>query len=137
MIVYTDSPDGLKAEQLCGFFVGWPNHPTPETHLDLLNQSDEIVVALDDETGNVIGFINANSDYLFSAYIPLLEVLPEYQNRGIGGELVRRMLAKFSDLYMIDLMCDVEKQPFYERFGMRTATGMMTRNFHNQSGRQR
>jgi predicted N-acetyltransferase YhbS len=66
-----------------------------------------------------------------------LEVLPDYQHRGIGSELVRRMLAKFSDLYMIDLTCDVERQPFYEQFGMRPATGMMIRDFNNQAGRIR
>jgi ribosomal protein S18 acetylase RimI-like enzyme len=137
MIVYTDSADGLCADQLRGFFVGWPNPPTPETHLKLLKKSDEIVLALDDETGNIVGFINANTDYLLSAYIPLLEVLPEYQKRGMGSELVRRMLAKFRDFYMIDLMCDTDKQPFYEQFGMRPATGMMIRNFNNQAGRTR
>jgi ribosomal protein S18 acetylase RimI-like enzyme len=135
MIVYTDKPDDVTAEQLHGFFVGWPNPPSPETHLELLVKSDEIVLAMDDETGNVVGFINAITDHLMSAYIPLLEVLPEYRKRGIGSELVRRMLEKFSGLYMIDLMCDVERQPFYERLGMRTATGMMIRDFKNQAGR--
>ena len=61
--------------------------------------------------------------------IPLLEVLPEYQGRGIGAELVRRMLEELQQLYMIDLLCDEDVQPFYERFEMRRAQGMFIRNY--------
>jgi ribosomal protein S18 acetylase RimI-like enzyme len=64
-----------------------------------------------------------------SAYIPLLEVLPEYQGSGIGSELVRRVLAPVGDLYMVDLACDEELVPFYERLGfMRVGAAMGIRN---------
>ncbi|HLI51328.1 MAG TPA: GNAT family N-acetyltransferase [Thermomicrobiaceae bacterium] len=134
MIRFTDSPAGIEPRQLVGFFVGWPNPPSPERHLALLNGSSHVVLAIDDDTGRVVGFINASSDGVLSAYIPLLEVLPEYQDRGIGSELTRRMLDQLRDLYMIDLLCDPEIQPYYERFGMRRATGMMLRNYGRQSG---
>jgi predicted N-acetyltransferase YhbS len=71
---------------------------------------------------------------VLSAYIPLLEVLPAYQGQGIGSELVRRMLAKLADLYMVDLLCDPGMQPFYERLGMRPTTGMLRRNYDRQAG---
>ena len=58
-----------------------------------------------------------------SAFIPLLEVLPEYQRRGIGSELVRRMLLLLADTYMIDLCCDEELVGFYERFGLADGSG--------------
>jgi ribosomal protein S18 acetylase RimI-like enzyme len=82
----------------------------------------------------VIGYINAVSDGLHSAFIPQLEVLPEYRKRGIGGELVRRMLDQLRDFYSIDLICDEEIQPFYERLGMRRAIGMLYRNYGRQAG---
>jgi hypothetical protein len=44
------------------------------------------------------------------------------------------MLAKLSRLYMVDLICDPEAQPFYERLGMKKATGMMVRRYERQSG---
>ena len=133
MIRYIDSIDGITFDKLTGFFVGWPNPPSQKTHLDILHKSDHIVLAIDDSTGQVVGFINAHSDQIMSAYIPLLEVLPEYQGQGIGRELVHRMLDHYRDLYMIDLTCDIERQPFYERSGMTRATGMRIRNFDRQS----
>lgn len=134
MITYIDSIVNVTPANLCGFFVGWPNPPSQETHLKLLANSDEIVLAIDDETGNVVGFTTAISDGVLSAYIPFLEVLPAYQGQGIGQELTRRMLEKLSALYMVDLICDPELQPFYARFGMKQATGMMLRNLERQLG---
>ena len=134
MIVYTDSVEGIAAENLQGFFVGWPKSPSPETHLRLLANSDHVVLAVDDITGNVVGFISAITDDVLSAYIPLLEVLPDYQRRAIGQELVRRMLEKLAGLYAVDLLCEQELQPFYARFGMQAASGMMLRDYERQSG---
>lgn len=133
MIHYSDSVSDITPSQLQGFFVGWPNRPSPETHLTLLLQSDSVVLAIDDATGKVVGFITAISDHVLCAYIPLLEVLPSYQGQGIGQELVRRMLEKLEDFYMVDLLCDPELQPFYSRQGMHTATGMLKRNFASQA----
>lgn len=128
MISYTDSITGITAEKLHGFFVDWLNPPSPETHLKLLANSYKVVLAIDDKSGNVVGFITAVSDGVLSAYIPLLEVLPAYQGQGIGQELTRRMLYKLSDMYMVDLMCDKELQSFYAQFGMKPASGMCIRN---------
>ncbi len=134
MLFYSDSVEGLTADQLDGFFVGWPNPPCPQTHLKLLQNSAHVVLAVDEETGNVVGFVTAISDEVLTAHIPLLEVLPAYQGRGIGGELMRRVLEQLSKLYAVDLLCDPELQAFYERLGMRRAVGMMVRNYERQSG---
>lgn len=135
MIDYRESVDGIRPDQLLGFFEGWPKHPTPERHLTLLRYSDYVVLAWDDENQRVVGFINAVSDNVLSAYIPLLEVLPAYRRRGIGGALVRRLLEKLKHLYMVDLTCDANLQPFYERLGMQRYTSMMMRRFDRQDGR--
>jgi ribosomal protein S18 acetylase RimI-like enzyme len=134
MITYRTSLEGISAEMLTGFFVGWPKPPSSETQLRLLQQSYRVVLAIDDQNNRVVGFINAISDGVLSAYIPLLEVLPEYQMQGIGDELVKRMLKLLDNLYMIDLTCDRPMQKFYERFGMMPSTGMMIRNYARQSG---
>lgn len=134
MVKYVYDLGAIEAAQLQGFFVGWPNPPKPETHLKLLRGSSHAVLALDEASGRVVGFITAISDGVLSAYIPLLEVLPEWQGRGIGQELTRRMLDELRHLYMVDLLCDAELQPFYKRTGMFPATGMMIRNFDRQSG---
>lgn len=134
MISYTDSLARISAGNIGGFFVGWPNPPSPETHLKLLRNSDHVVLALDEETGNAVGFVTAISDGVLSAYIPLLEVLPAFQGQGIGRELLRRLLEKLKGLYMVDAICDPELQPFYERLGMRKYTGMTVRRLDKQSG---
>jgi ribosomal protein S18 acetylase RimI-like enzyme len=134
-IIYLDSADDLSVHQLRGgFWVGWPNPPSAETHLRLLRNSAVILLAQDTSTGEIVGFITAVSDGVLSAYIPFLEVLPAWQGRGIGGELVERLLTRLRQLYMIDLLCDVPLQPYYARHGMTPATGMAIRNYDRQSG---
>jgi ribosomal protein S18 acetylase RimI-like enzyme len=134
IITYTDSLADVTIDHLRGgFFVGWPNPPSPITHYRILRNSAAIVLARI-EDGTVVGFITAVSDGVSCAYIPHLEVLPAYQGQGIGTELVRQMLAKLRHLYMIDLVCDPELQPFYERVGMRKVTGMVVRNYDRQAG---
>jgi ribosomal protein S18 acetylase RimI-like enzyme len=131
---YLTSADTITADQLLGFFVGWPNPPSPETHLAILQRSDAVVLAVDEQTGRIVGFINALSDGVLNAFIPLLEVLPAYQGRGIGSELVRRMVALLGNLYAVDVMCDADVQSFYARLGMQPAQGMMLRRYDRQSG---
>jgi len=133
MIIYEDSLENITPDQLQGFFVGWPKPPNTDTHLKILQQSSYFVIAIDEKTSKVVGFINSISDNIMSVYIPLLEVLPEYQKKGIGKELVKRVLNKFKNLYMVDLTCDIETQPFYEKLDLRKSTGMMIRNFDMQA----
>jgi GNAT superfamily N-acetyltransferase len=126
-IAYTDSIAGITPEQLAGFFVGWPQPPSAEIHFQLLKGSDFIELAIDDDTGQVVGFVTAISDGVLSGFIPLLEVLPDYQGQGIGTELMEWMLARLSHLPNVDLLCDPDVVPFYRRIGMREATGMVVR----------
>ncbi|OGR63642.1 MAG: GNAT family N-acetyltransferase [Elusimicrobia bacterium GWB2_63_22] len=132
---YQQSIESITPAMLQGFFVDWPNPPAPKTHLRLLKNSDMVVLAIDTKTRLVIGFITAISDRVLSCYIPFLEVLPAYQGRKIGQKLVRKMLQKLKSVYMIDLMCDKKLQGFYKRFKMQPSTGMISRNYKNQSGK--
>lgn len=102
---------------------------TPQIHLKLLENSYAFVLALDPEMNRVVGFINALSDGVQAAFIPLLEVVPGYQRRGIGSELLKRMLARLEAIPNIDLTCDPELQPFYARFGMQPSHGMVIRRY--------
>ncbi len=129
MIEYSDDVGSLSADQLRGgFFEGWPAPPTPEVHLRHLRGAELSIVAIDTKTDQVVGFISAVGDGVLTAFIPLLEVLPAYRGRGIGTELARRMVARLGDRYSIDLVCDLELVPFYERFGGIRGTAVMWRN---------
>lgn len=127
MIRYTASLDGIDDADLAGFWVGWPNPPSPETHRRILRGSEIVVLAWDDGAGRVVGFITAVGDGVLAASIPLLEVLIEYQGVGIGTELVRRMLAELDGRYMVDLTCDPELVPFYQRLGLTHHDAMIRR----------
>ena len=131
-ISYQTTTAAITPAMLAGFFAGWPNPPDAATHLRLLEDSQHRVLALADD--RVVGFVTAISDGVLSAYIPLLEVLPSFQGQGIGSELVRRLLQELNGLYAIDLMCDPELQPFYERLGFQRGQGMVRRCYENQAG---
>ena len=77
-ITYRDTADGIDPAQRAGFFVDWPNPPSPETHL--------------------------------------------------------RILARLGHLYMVDLLCDPDVQPFYARAGMTPEVGMGVRRYDRQPG---
>ena len=75
-----------------------------------------------------VGFITAISDVVLAAYIPLLEVRREWRGKGVGSELVRRILAALAGFYMVDVVCDPDLIPFYERFGLVPLAGLGRRN---------
>lgn len=128
-IEYRTSAAGLRWEQLDGFFVGWPVKPSAATLLGHLHRSYRCVVAIDTTSNDrVVGFATAVSDGLLAASIPLVEVLPGWHERGIGTELLETLLASLSHLYQVDLTCDPEQAPFYQRLGFVRGTAMVRRS---------
>ena len=132
-IRYTTSIVGVTPEQLEGFFVGWPNPPSSGCLRTILTNSSHFVLALDGS--RVVGFVNALSDGVLYAFVPLLEVLPDYQKQGIGRHLVRHLLQEIGDIYAVDLLCDENVRPFYGKLGFAPGTAMLKRNYKAQCGK--
>jgi len=130
MIEYRTSLESINPNDLNGFFVGWVKPLTPEQHYIILKNSSFVVLAYDKENSRVVGFINAISDMVHFAFIPMLEVLPEYQHKGIGSNLFKTMLELLDGFTCIDLMCDKKMQGFYEKFGMFKSHGMIIRKYN-------
>ncbi len=122
-----------KMEIADGFFQHWPNPPDKNGHRRILEKSYKSVVAIHEN--KIIGFVNIISDGVLSAYIPLLEVIPEYQKQGIGKKLMELAIDETKDFYMIDLSCSDDVVEFYEKLGMERANAMCFRNYKNQSGK--
>lgn len=63
--------------------------------------------------------IDCVSNGVTDAHIQDLMVLPECQGKGIGSELMNRMIEylKLNKIYMISVIFDEELKSFYEKFG--------------------
>ena len=134
-IRYQTDLEGIGVESLEGpFFVGWLDPPSPETHLRILQAATHRVIALNGD--KVVGFASAISDGILTAYVPLVEVAEEYQGRGIGTEIVNRLVDDIGDLYFVDLITDEDIVPFYAELGFKRVVGVARRNYSMQAGRQ-
>ena len=69
--------------------------------------------------GTLIGFTSVLSDGIGDAYIVDLMVHPDFQARGIGTALVKRVIIDLRDegVKMINVVFDDGLEPFYKRFG--------------------
>lgn len=133
-IIYNSDITGTSPDQLNGFFVGWAKKPTPQKILELLEKAPYKVIAMDQNTQQIVGFIYAITDGILCAYIPLLEVLPDFQKNGIGKNLVDKLLQLIDPYYMIDLCCDSNLEGYYRKLSFNKASGMIIRNYSTQSG---
>ena len=129
MINYHSDLFGITPDMLSHFCVGWSCPLSGEEMKHVLEHSYRFILALDTKKNRVAGFVNSLSDGVHFAFIPMLEVLPEYQNQGIGTELLTKLLAELKDIPCIDLTCDAEMQPYYARFGMLKSHGMVFRKY--------
>ncbi len=95
--------------------VGW-NRMEKEYANPLMNSFYHIAV-YDDEM--LIGYIDSVSNGVTDAYIQDLMVSPHYQGRGIGTELMNKMIEYFKEkhIYMISVVYEEGLKAFYKRFG--------------------
>lgn len=77
--------------------------------------------------GRLIGAGRALSDGVWRAAIYDVVVLPEYQGKGVGSEIMRRIVAE-ANVDIIMLFAAPGKEPFYGKLGfrkMKTAMALM------------
>ncbi|MBE2272507.1 MAG: GNAT family N-acetyltransferase [Anaerolinea sp.] len=111
-IVYRDDHD-IDLDQLTILFnaVGWERRTTDRERLAQLVRGSMFVVSAW-EGDRLVGFARAISDGAFNAYISTVAVLPEYQKRGIGRELIQRLIADRDHLQFV-LHANDNAYPFY------------------------
>lgn len=126
MITYRPTAEGVTVGQLEPFFVGWSAPPSLEHRVRILNAAHEVVTAWDGDA--LVGFITALTDGVYAAFIPLLEVVPTHQGRGIGAALTQRMVDRLRNVYSIDLVCDPDVSEFYTKLGGTELVGIGWRN---------
>ena len=71
------------------------------------------------EDEKLIGYIDSVSNGVTDAYIQDLMVCPDHQGKGIGTELMNKMIRylKEKHICMISVIYEEGLEPFYERFG--------------------
>ena len=88
-----------------------------------LNNAFHITTVRDN--GRAIGMIRVLSDGSYANFITDVMVIPEYQKRGIGRELMRRTVEFMKstlqpgETIVLYLMSAIGKEEFYKQFGFR------------------
>jgi ribosomal protein S18 acetylase RimI-like enzyme len=128
MIQFADFSHPLDLDELARLFdsVGWQHRTRDRQRLAQMVRGSMLgAVALDG--GRLVGFARAISDGAFNAYVSTVAVLPAYQRRGIGRELIRRLLDGQDHLQFV-LHAGAPVHPFYVACGFRPAPDMLRRD---------
>ncbi|PYJ86247.1 MAG: GNAT family N-acetyltransferase [Verrucomicrobia bacterium] len=97
----------------------WSSAQKPELLRKALLASDSLVTAWDGT--RLIGLGNAISDGYLVVYYPHLLVLPDYQGRGIGTELMSRLMARYEGFHQHMVVADGGAVDFYRKCGFERA----------------
>ncbi len=98
--------------------VGW-NRMEKEYGNPLMTSFFHIAVYDEDQ---LVGYVDSVSNGVTDAYIQDLIVRPDYQGKGIGTDLMKKMIASLKEkhIYMISVIFEESLKPFYDRFGFNT-----------------
>ena len=122
-ITYNDIKKDLPNVALHQLFIsaGWSDGT--EIEEDMLNHfnipfinSTLVISAWDNE--KLVGVVRVLSDKMIRSIIYDLVIFPEYQQKGIGRELVRRCIGHFPDSEWL-VQTTNEIYPYYEKIGFK------------------
>jgi GNAT superfamily N-acetyltransferase len=119
-IEYRETGD-VPHEQVLALYRGngWSCVQKPEALRNALLASHSLVTAWDG--ARLVGLGNAISDGHLVVYYPHLLVLPEYQRRGIGTEIMRRLMQHYRGFHQQMLIADGRAVDFYRKCGFERA----------------
>ena len=98
---------------------GWSSAEKPDLLRKALRRSDALVSAWAGK--ELVGLANAISDGYLVVYYPHMLVHPEYQGRGIGAEIMRRLMKKYQGFHQHVLIADGRAIEFYRKCGFTRA----------------
>ncbi|MGX4586209.1 GNAT family N-acetyltransferase [Paenibacillus chitinolyticus] len=123
MDIHYSHSNEVNADKLRELFlsVDWESGKHPEElHQAILN-SHSVVTAWHGD--KLVGLVNALSDGVMTAYFHYMLVRPDYQNQGIGKELMTEILGKYKEYKTKVLISYAEAESFYRSLGFRTEQG--------------
>ena len=115
-VVYSDQ-DSIELEEVVALYeaLNWSSAKKPEQLINGLRGSHSLVTARINR--RLIGVANAISDGHLVVYFPHMAVHPDFQRRGIGSEIMKRLQAKYARFHQQQLTADVDAVRFYEKLG--------------------
>jgi ribosomal protein S18 acetylase RimI-like enzyme len=129
-VIRYDGSHEVDLDQLAHLFVtaGWPHRAADPGKLALL-VSRSLYVSSAHDGDKLVAFGRALSDGVSNGYISTVCVLPEYRGRGIGREVVRRLVEREGgNAIRWVLHAREELHPFYGLNGFVEATEMLWRD---------
>lgn len=100
----------------------WSSAEKPKQLLAALRSSHSLVTARDAEQNHrLVGLANAISDGHLVVYYPHMLVLPEYQGKGVGQQIMQVMQSIYADFHQQMLTADGGAIQFYEKQGFSRA----------------
>jgi GNAT superfamily N-acetyltransferase len=112
-IQYNDSRRDVPLDTLINLYRAnhWSSAEKPELLRKALASSHSLVTAGDGE--RLVGLGNALSDGFMVVYYSHMLVLPDYQGRGIGMQLMQLLLARYQGFHQHVLIADARAIDFY------------------------
>ena len=93
----------------------WSSANKPDQLHQALLHSHSLVTAWDGDL--LVGLANAISDGFLVVYYPHVVVHPDFQRKGIGWELMTRLLRRYEGFHQHSVLADMNAVAFYESCG--------------------
>lgn len=100
--------------------MGYPMTPNKQLERALAHSLLSIAATKDNE---IIGTALLNGDTASNFYIEAVYVLPDYQGKGIGSSMMKKLIQYVKETSIpettvyVTLMCEKGKEGFYEKLG--------------------
>ena len=115
---WNDTLDGVDWEELSALYRVAPLGDKPAASLKTVFANSRFRCFVRDG-GRMIGVGRALADGVDTSYVCDVAVLPEYQNTGLGKQIVARLVECSRGHKKIILYAVPGKEPFYRKFGFR------------------
>jgi GNAT superfamily N-acetyltransferase len=120
IILYKETRD-IPLNSILALYLAnrWSSAAQPQNLYDALMASHSLVSAWDKD--KLVGLGNAITDGHLVVYYPHLLVLPDYQGRGIGTNVMKILLSKYQGFHQQVLVADTKAIDFYQKCGFERA----------------
>ncbi|AUT00817.1 GNAT family N-acetyltransferase [Nostoc sp. CENA543] len=97
----------------------WSSAEKPDLLYQALINSHSLISAWHED--KLVGLGNAISDGFLVVYYPHLLVLPDYQNQGIGSQIIKMLIARYDGFHQHILLAENQAINFYKKVGFQRA----------------